>query len=508
MVRQKAERSYIIHLHPQMAYIARCIIDIIQREIHPHSQPYNLKIYLLYAPTFLDHINAHCIDYLASSKLLENLTKQFPFLSFRYIKLNLVNVKSQFVIPDSLRQLFNDSVLDSIYRDLTPGLNSFDYYNSPPLGRSKIEKDRTDYALRLSESFTSLFDALQPVGIYFSHSHYDHYIAPIVSALTKSNINVSIFHSGYFTSYRLCDTSYTNISPTIPLSSLVNPFHLINDDITSLTNSTTSRLLKVDRTYHIKTESLQSVLISYKEAHVLNPPKCKRFVIVALPTLKELTSWYHTNRRLFRNRYDFMKFTLENIEDSADCIVVVRPHPQYKNYNEESHIHDILSQCNAGRHYPFTVLESNSELFNLLCDTSPSWDDIQIITSDGSVVLELGQLGSKIVCTQQTYGDPSAYYLPSSLSTYSDFIKGIDMGDFSNINNSSKIRSCLYSNIFNLSLLKRPDSNYGDFILNNIGDFYHFGQTKGDPSVISNLFITCVHRFQPRSLSFQFDLFL
>ena len=64
MVRQKPERSYIIHLHPQMAYIARCIIDIIQREIHPHGHSHNIKIYLLYAPTFLDHINAHCLDYL------------------------------------------------------------------------------------------------------------------------------------------------------------------------------------------------------------------------------------------------------------------------------------------------------------------------------------------------------------------------------------------------------------------------------------------------------------
>ena len=174
----------------------------------------------------------------------------------------------------------------------------------------------------------------------------------------------------------------------------------------------------------------------------------------------------------------------------------------------KNHIHDILRQCNAVRHYPFIVLENNSELFNLLCETSPSWDDIQVITSDGSVVLELGQLGSKIVCTQQTYGDPSAYYLPSSLSVYYDFLKGKNSGDFSKINHSSKIRSCLYSNIFNLSLLKRPDSKYGDFILKNIGDFYHIGQTKGDPTMISNLFATCVHRFQPRSLSvFGFDLF-
>ena len=150
-----------------------------------------------------------------------------------------------------------------------------------------------------------------------------------------------------------------------------------------------------------------------------------------------------------------MKFTLENIEFVrlyCGCSYI----PNKAIMKSLTYMKFSLNVMLGGIiHLSF---EGNSELSNQLRETSPSWDDIQVITSDGSVVLELGQLGSKIVCTQQTYGDPSAYYLPSSVSIYYDFIKGKNKGDFSKINNSSKTRSCLYSNIFNLSLLKRPDS--------------------------------------------------
>ena len=99
-----------------------------------------------------------------------------------------------------------------------------------------------------------------------------------------------------------------------------------------------------------------------------------------------------------------MRFTLANLEDSYDCTVVIRPHPQYKNYDEQADIHKLLTDANSKRVYPYKIIDGNDHLLEALIESSVSWDDIEIITSDGSVVLELGQLGSKIVCTQQSYG--------------------------------------------------------------------------------------------------------
>ena len=125
-----------------MAYLARCVTDILQQEYSNKSSSHSVKIYLLYAPTFLDHINSHCFSYFSTSKLLDNLIQQFPFLSFHYIQLQLVNSHIYSTVPKCFQELFSDSIRDSIYRDLTPGLNAFDYYKSSPDGRIEIYNNR------------------------------------------------------------------------------------------------------------------------------------------------------------------------------------------------------------------------------------------------------------------------------------------------------------------------------------------------------------------------------
>ena len=49
-----------------------------------------------------------------------------------------------------------------------------------------------------------------------------------------------------------------------------------------------------------------------------------------------------------------MRFILANLEDSYDCTVVIRPHPQYKNYDEQADIHK-LPDANSKRVYPIRL---------------------------------------------------------------------------------------------------------------------------------------------------------
>ena len=250
MVVEQHTKSFIIHLHPQMAYICRCITNIIQNESRSDYPAKSIKVYLLCAPSFLAQLNIHCLTYLFKSKLLDQLSLEFPTISFEYIQLNLGNDESDSNLPNNLRKLFVDSVLDSIYRDLTPGYKAFDFYSSSPEGRISIRNTRIKFALRLLNSFVSLFSQIRPVDIYLSHSHYDHYIAPVIAALSSKNIGVNIFHSGYFTSYRLTSYDYTNISPAIALSRLVAPFHSLKDDLEFLSEIKIPRLLGIERTHH------------------------------------------------------------------------------------------------------------------------------------------------------------------------------------------------------------------------------------------------------------------
>ena len=255
MVDITPSRSYVVHLHPQMAYIARCVVDILQRESSINSSSNKVTIFLLFAPSFLDHINSHCIKYLSAVKLFDTLKEEFPYISFEYIQLELVSDYSNIVIPDGLQKLFTDSVLDSIYRDLTPGLSAFSYYKSSGLERARFVDDRTSYAMKLVSSFSNLFNALKPVAIYLSHSHYDHYIAPVIAALISTRVRVNIFHSGYFTCYRLTNRLYENISPTIALSQLIQPLQCIDDDVSKIFYGSKSHLLSVQRTHHLRSDA-------------------------------------------------------------------------------------------------------------------------------------------------------------------------------------------------------------------------------------------------------------
>lgn len=498
-------RTYLIHLHPQFTYLFRCLLAIAHEHLATYGQT-RARIILLQSPTFLDQLNNHFIDYLEISGILTQLSANLSFelLFYRWPECtSAVKPSDSLILTEKQSILFNQSVFDSIYRDLDPSQKAIDYYKGDPSVRAGIFSTRNQKALKLLQQYASLIAKYNVESVYMSHSHYDFYIS-LGLATSLSGAIVRICHSGFFWTYELTSRDVDSYSPVLGISQLLEPLSSHISCLSCVPAST--NLLKKSNVVHVKVNSLASILSSYQSYRHSNArlSSNKRVLIFCFPTLRELTSWTPDSAvpRIFENRYDFLRTSLAYAADSDNVLVFARIHPMSHEYGELSILESLISHANHYRSHPIRTPSSIDEYLKLLVNSSADIASIDVVTTDGSIALELSQHGIQAFCTQNTFAPQNSFFFFESIQRYISFLRSETVTSKPTLSLSLRRLASVYNNLYNKLTLKHPDSRYGKFLETKLSRIYHFGNVSRhlDSAEIAECFHYAYDNFRPRLL--------
>jgi len=477
-------KSVLIHCHPQMAYLARVLVDILQNNRTE-------QISFMSDSSFMGKLNEHFLDYLFKTNLLSHCC------NINYVEMPITCNK--IIIPNELKPILHESALDSLFRDLTPGHDVKSYYYSSETKRDEIQKQFIKASYDLTYKYVDVLRRVKPSHIYMSHSQYHHYIA-LYAASVICEVPLSVFHSGFFWTYRVHSQEFFSISPTIGISEYIESN--FKDDVLDIMPK--CGILEPRKAEHITVSSLCTHIKEYLETKS-EDNKCNElrrpFYIICLPILKELATWYPIIKPLFQSRYDFIDYTLKNIVDDPQIPVIIKTHPMSYEYQEVEIIDKLLQTHNQDRVNKFVVLGSEDSCYPYLAQYQPMKSDLTVITPDGSISLELAQIGVKTICTSGSFGPHGSYLSPKSLTHYHRLISGRETYE-NQINPSLSRRSALYQTTYNKGVLKH-NSKYGKFLKESFEPIYHFGNIRGrvTPKQFSNLLEQAAFTFPARNLS-------
>lgn len=473
--------NVLIHCHPQMAYLARVLTDIVQND-----RTRNLT--LIAEGSFMKKMNYHFIDFFHKTSLLSGYFKaDYP---------QLPEPDLSFQIPENVTHILNDSALDTIFRDLTPGFSVKSYYLGSDSCQIGIINSFRESTCLLTSRYIQLLRQIKPSHIYMSHSQYHHYIA-LYAASVICNIPISIFHSGFFWTYRVHSQRFSSISPTIGISEFIDT----SFPESSLQYLSKSHIFKPKRAKHISVNSLCTQISEYlHSSDIVSAKSDSPCFIVCLPCIKELSTWYPVKPPIFKGRYDFVKYTLNNIIDSAHMPVAIKTHPMSWEYHETEIIDSLITEANSRRINKFFVIDGTYSCIPFLKRYKPRKEDLYIITTDGSISLEMAQYGIKTICTSASFGPIHSFHLPSSLKEYKQIISGKQLISNSTTPSTTKL-STLYQSIYNMGILKN-NSQYGKFLKENFEPIYHFGESKTiiSPNKFTELIMIASNRYTAKEL--------
>lgn len=327
------------HYHPQGSHIFRSLVEA--------AKLFSVKLKDI---DLLTIVGANFLpSYSRTSDFIVHLTPPLNSAKTHTIPNHLFSyeqyLKSSFVNPHFDESIFSpdeslmfvNSVNDSLYRGLTPAINTnrlYQEYNGKYF--TMCHGYRRRYAIELFHYYLELIDSQKPDLVTLSHGNYDYYITLYLAA-RKRGIPVLLVHGGFNRSCLILNKGpLTDHSPS---SEKIRIFNAL------LRPSTDSSSLKADILTYIsnrpdacagveahKNSSLQLFSTSYRTS-IANSGRL--YYILMMPILGEVCHqdlFYNINYSSKLNWIESIFCTLANNPHP----LIVRHHPEVDFYNEKS----------------------------------------------------------------------------------------------------------------------------------------------------------------------------
>jgi len=476
-----------IHLHPQNSYLAKCLWHL---EHVKSWKPSNTELVLFAGPCFLTYMMHQYSLYLEQNKdfLLQRycsvkiirppdlLTQSIT--SFTSCKLNNHDSAHLSSLNLSEQILLDNSVSDSVHRNLWPGLDIRVFHTmlaTSSAGASQVLRLREDIFHSLYMFYKSHMSCDKSSHAYMSHHSYDFY-ASFYLASTHSHASFTHVHGGHQIMYDIGFISPYGIGKDAPIKTLgANCGQLLKNSLLKLHsyNCSTTRTASLDSRF--------SATNLITDPSTTTPGK-KASLIIVVPVLSEIQFEIMDTLRNFNSRLDYLSYTLSSIQSNSYQHIIVRMHPACNDYGEADLVYQYIKEFTQHLSGNLHICRSHDDFKLAVAANDVSLSSSKWVLFQGSMSLELPSKGIKPICAVTPVSPSSSYIYPRSLQQYTALIN-----DPSYISTLSPDMINLCSDLvsFDNSVSRGSEA---DFIFKQFDDTYHFGNIRNpDISLFSYL---------------------
>ncbi len=465
----------IIHLHPQNAYLFKCLWHIQTVKRVPLSE---VELILLPGPCFLFSIMEDYKEFLRStSNRLLGKVKSLEIVSVPSDLFQWTTDSKQCPSfpaaehPDltlEWRELWEHSIYDSLYRNIWHNFSVGDFYTSLETDRKSADEliaKRKFLALKLYSFYQRTLILRAPLHAYVSHQSYDFYLT-FIAAAKSLDIPMTFVHGGHQIMFDIKKCSGYGIGKDCPIKEIgqsPQSFKMLFSNITK-NNESGSPDSRIASTPYSK--SAIQVLSDRQTSGV------KRGIFVILPIFSEIQIEIHNCMNIFKSRREWFYYTLESLPDSADIPCVIRVHPNSSDYNELGMTLKWISFVRSCRRNPLYVCTTQDDFRNAIEQLSLSVVDSKWLLFQGSLSLELPTLGIKPMSAVCPVSPLQTHLQPLSLAEYNYRIKNFEKDQPLDSESAAWCKQLL--NLDNL--LTKGTSASSVFMAAD--DTYHFGNRR------------------------------
>jgi len=428
---------------------------------------------------YLINLKPYLIRYIKSFTIID-IDRH---LEFANLPVSLGSSKYPVKVPDmdfASSQIFEAGITDSICRNLWTSCSDDSYYDALANDYQHVQsitQTRLLYGLNLYEMYDSLINQYSPSRIYLSHQSYDYYSSAYCAAV-KNSVDVTLVHGGHQYMYDVKEPSRYGIGKDCPIKEI---YEICNRD------HMFQRSLEVHLQRHGNEASATTRIASTQGSKSLLSAMDKsvdyrcgdaslRPYIVVIPIFREIQIELNAQDNIFRLRKDWLEYTLKVLPDSRYIPIIIRIHPNSKDYGEEKRTISWIKYISSSRSNPFYITNGNTEFTGCLNSLRINPQECKWIMFQGSLSLELVSQGIKPICSVEPVSIKSVHYRPSVLSQYNYMLT-------TSFNPERASESDISLAKFMLSIdnsLTRGSK--ADRLFEEIDETYHFGKIKNQNS--------------------------
>jgi len=409
-----------IHAHPQFSYITRAVIEVAKVN---DVDLKDLDVVIFFCPNFIPHFNESLEHFINCSNVF-NCIK-----SYKVVRVDLEPVENRRFLPlplqrdmasllrsldgfDDLvpskkrRELLINSVLDTCYRNLISGIDTFKFYTQPFSTHSReVLVSRISYSIGLIELISKKIREEGISHFVLSHANYDFYVSALLAA-EKESIQVYVVNGGFHHSYQVIKEADSDPSSEgVAIDLCEGEDYLIDQALhQSLVGVVDSQgVWDCKRTPNSSNTELIVRLI--KDGLLFKNPT-ERSILIYIPIFSEVNHHHALRPRSCDNRFEWLlavtKYATINNIDS----IVIKRHPHESFYQEANLVNSLIKYCiqTVGYRGKFVDIISPIELERFLFLQAKSRVVTIPIAYSGSVVAEYATRGLSVIAGNYCLG--------------------------------------------------------------------------------------------------------